>query len=143
MSDTMIQFTVEGDPVAQGRPRFTKNGHAYDPAKSRAYKELVALRAREAMAGRGPMPRGTAAYCIIEVRCRMPQRFTKRQREDARLERLLPTKKPDADNIAKAIMDGMAGIVYEDDAQVARVSCRKRYGEEPGVYVVAGKIGEG
>lgn len=41
-----IQFTVLGEPVAQGRPRATTiNGHVrmYDPAKSRNFKEYVRL----------------------------------------------------------------------------------------------------
>ena len=37
---------VLGDPVAQGRPRFSRQGgfvKAYDPAKSRDYKSYVRL----------------------------------------------------------------------------------------------------
>lgn len=46
----MIQFTVYGEPVAQGRPKFSTAGgfpRAYDPAKSRDYKDYVRLAASE------------------------------------------------------------------------------------------------
>ena len=43
----MIQFTVYGPPVAQGRPRAgkTKSGDVvmYDPGKSKDYKRYVSL----------------------------------------------------------------------------------------------------
>jgi len=50
-----ISFTVKGDPVAQGRPRFarikTKEGRefvtTYDPKKSKSWKETVKWQAIE------------------------------------------------------------------------------------------------
>ena len=44
----MIEFTVLGEPVAQGRPRAsTRNGHVrmYDPKKSKDFKNYVRLAA--------------------------------------------------------------------------------------------------
>ena len=41
---------ILGDPVAQGRPRFSRQGgfvKAYDPAKSRDYKQYFRLVASE------------------------------------------------------------------------------------------------
>ncbi|MBB1163667.1 RusA family crossover junction endodeoxyribonuclease [Lacticaseibacillus rhamnosus] len=37
----MIRLTIPGNPVPQGRPRFTRIGRAYDPTKSRNYKQYV------------------------------------------------------------------------------------------------------
>lgn len=39
------------------------------------------------------------------------------------------TKKPDIDNIAKAILDGLNGIAYTDDNQVSDLEVQKIYGE--------------
>jgi Holliday junction resolvase RusA-like endonuclease len=53
----MIRIEVPGDPVAQGRPRFARRGKfvsTYDPPKSRAYKQEVAIYARASMASRKP-----------------------------------------------------------------------------------------
>ncbi|MNP83694.1 Endodeoxyribonuclease RusA [compost metagenome] len=48
---------------------------------------------------------------------------------------LFPTKKPDMDNVIKAIYDGLNGVVWKDDVQVVDAFVRKRYGEVPGVHV--------
>lgn len=49
-----VRFNVLADPIPQARPRF--NGrHAYQPARSRAYREVVRQAAQSAMDGREPM----------------------------------------------------------------------------------------
>lgn len=45
------------------------------------------------------------------------------------------TSKPDADNIAKAILDSLNGIVYKDDSQVSALLVLKDYGEENKILV--------
>ena len=40
---------------------------------------------------------------------------------------ILPTKKPDADNIAKVICDALNGVAYGDDAQICKLCVSKRY----------------
>ena len=45
------------------------------------------------------------------------------------------TKKPDADNIAKIILDSLNGLVYKDDNQVAELLVLKQYGDENRIIV--------
>ena len=40
-----------------------------------------------------------------------------------------PTKKPDADNIAKVVCDALNGLAYKDDAQVIDLTVHKRFGD--------------
>ncbi len=48
----------------------------------------------------------------------------------------LHTKRPDLDNVLKAIKDGLNGIVWGDDSQVAVLrECRKGYSDTPRVVV--------
>ncbi|WP_175829702.1 RusA family crossover junction endodeoxyribonuclease [Burkholderia cepacia] len=47
------------------------------------------------------------------------------------------TKKPDSDNVVKALKDGMNGVVYVDDGQVVDLWVAKRYAVVPGVRVEA------
>lgn len=50
----MIQINIPGEPVPQGRPRFASRGKfvsTYDPPKSKAYKNEVAVAARDQYAG--------------------------------------------------------------------------------------------
>lgn len=42
--------------------------------------------------------------------------------------RFLPTVKPDIDKLARAVLDGCTGIIFEDDSQVVKLDVRKFYG---------------
>ena len=133
----MITFIIPGEPVAKGRPRATSiNGMArmYTPKKTVNYESLVALAAQQAMAGR-PLMDGPVELSF-EARFTIPKSWTKK-RLAAHIE--CPeyvTKKPDLDNLEKALGDGMNGVVFADDSQIAQNGlCRKIYGAEPGVTV--------
>lgn len=128
----MIRFTVPGVPVAKGRPRISTRGgfaRAYTPAKTVAYEGLVALAGQDAM-------NGVAPYCgplAVEARAvfPIPASWTKKRRAAA----LYHTSKPDGDNLAKAIGDGLNGVVWKDDSQVASWRIVKVYGETPGLHI--------
>lgn len=46
---------------------------------------------------------------------------------------MFPTVKPDADNIAKSILDSLNNIAFTDDSHVIELSVRKLYGTFPHV----------
>ena len=53
----------------------------------------------------------------------------------------LPQKKPDADNIAKVVLDALNGVAYEDDKQVVRVTISKVYSfEKEGLEIEIGVV---
>ncbi len=39
----------------------------------------------------------------------------------------LPSRKPDADNLAKLVLDGMNGVLIADDAQITTLIIKKRW----------------
>ena len=132
----MIAFTIPGEPQGKGRARVGKiGGHArmFTPAKTVAYEGLIAMAAQQAMAGASPMQ----GACTIEVECifAMPKSMSKRHRVEALAGRMRPTKKPDGDNVLKAVCDGINGVVWVDDVQAVDQRVIKRYGETPGVSV--------
>lgn len=134
----MIEFTVAGEPVAQGRPRFSTRGSfvkAYDPAKSKDYKAYVKLVAAAAMNERSLKPFDGAISVDIKAFVSVPKSKSKKFREAALICEIRPTKKPDCDNIAKILLDAMTGIVYEDDKQIVKLSVEKYYDEVPRVEV--------
>lgn len=45
------------------------------------------------------------------------------------------TTRPDIDKLARAILDALSGIIYEDDKQVIWLSAEKRYSENPGADI--------
>ncbi|ANC03982.1 endodeoxyribonuclease RusA [Pseudomonas putida] len=131
-----VQFVVPGDPVGKGRPRVsTIGGHArmFTPKKTASYEGLIAVVGDRAMAGRPPIE------CPVMVEMRIvlpvPASKTKKFKAQALAGEIFPAKKPDMDNVVKAIFDGLNGIVWRDDVQVVDAIVRKRYGETPGVHV--------
>ena len=48
--------------------------------------------------------------------------------------------RPDLDNLVKAVMDGLEGVVYDADSRVASLQARKFYGDEPGVEVYVSNV---
>jgi Holliday junction resolvase RusA-like endonuclease len=128
----MIAFTIPGQPVAKGRPKFARRGAhvvAYTPAKTASYENLVKLAATTAMCGAQP----TAAPVALSVtlNLQIPASWSKKRRDAAVAGAICATKKPDADNVLKGIKDGCNGIVWADDAQVVRIVLDKRYSETP------------
>ncbi len=133
---TNIAFTVPGEPQGKGRPRIGKIGqHArmFTPAKTVAYEGLVAMAAQQAMKGAAPL----SCPCALEVEAvfAIPASFSKSKRAAAMSGELRPTKKPDIDNVLKAVADGMNGVAWVDDVQAVDVRLLKRYGETPAVHV--------
>ena len=124
-----ITFKVEATPVGKGRPKFARRGNfvsTYTPTKTREYEDLIRDAAKQAMGTTEPLKTPVAAYIYITVP--IPQSYPKK-RFKACLEGLeRPCKKPDIDNIVKAYLDSMNGIVYDDDTQVVSLHSTKIYG---------------
>lgn len=64
-----------------------------------------------------------------------PKSISKKKRLELIEEVINYTKKPDIDNIAKIILDGLNGVAYKDDNQVAELRVYKRYGYENKIVV--------
>ena len=132
-----VEFFVPGQPVGKGRPRATvRAGRArlYTPAKTEKYEARVALFAQQAMAGR-PVMAGPVALSVTAL-FPIPTSWPKKRQAAARAGTEQHTKRPDADNCAKAVLDGLNGVVWKDDSQVVTLSIEKRYAEVPRVEVL-------
>lgn len=103
----MIRFTIPGVAVPKGRPRYTSSGHAYTPHRTKAYAEEVQWIARRTVASQPPFT-GPVAVRIVEYRKGKPE------------------ARPDADNVAKNLLDALNKLVYEDDSQVVSLLVEKR-----------------
>ncbi|EJW19033.1 RusA family crossover junction endodeoxyribonuclease [Paenibacillus alvei] len=135
----MIEFTIYGDPVAQGRPKFSTAGgfpRAYDPKKSRDFKDYVKLAASE----HAPDELITEPLRLeVTFYRQMPKSFSKKKAVEAEEGRLLPVTKPDIDNYLKAVKDALNGVIWRDDSCVTDVSMKKRYSSKPRIEISINK----
>jgi Holliday junction resolvase RusA-like endonuclease len=125
----LMTYMVEGNPIGKGRPKFARRGNfvsTYTPTKTRDYETVIKEAAKKAMGSNELLetPVTVAIYITVPI----PQSYSKK-RSKACLEGLeRPCKKPDIDNILKAYLDAMNGIVYDDDTQVVSLHSTKVYG---------------
>ena len=71
----------------------------------------------------------------VDIICSVPASWSQKKRAAALQGQIRPAKKPDSDNVIKAVCDGMNGVVWKDDVQAVDVRVTKRYGAIPGVHV--------
>ena len=125
-----IMFTVYGEPVAKGRPRFSTRGKfpvAYTPEKTKAYEFEVGMMALAAMGGTKPLEGALEAFIYITYA--VPESYSKKRLEACLNGLEKHTKKPDLDNVIKSVIDGMDKIVFDNDSQITSIHATKVYGE--------------
>lgn len=121
----MIYIEIPGEPIGQGRPRATvgKDGkpRVYSPKTSSEWRARAAFF----------MKQGIKEPFLGPVRLEIVAHFTlPKSRHRKRFPLVAPTpctKKPDFDNIAKAVCDAGNGILFGDDAQVCDCRILKYY----------------
>lgn len=131
-----VVFAIPGQPVAKGRPKFARQGsfvRTYTPEKTATYENLVKLFATQAMSGRPPIEGPVELW--LDINLQIPTSWSKKRQREAAAGLVAATKKPDADNVLKAVKDGMNGIVWFDDAQAVEYRVSKRYSTSPCVQV--------
>lgn len=134
--DKKIVFDIKGEPQGKGRPRFTKK-HTYTPDKTRDYESIVGLNYQNAARG---YKFTSPVRVTIFARFGVPKSKSKKVATDMLKGHILPTKKPDIDNIAKIILDGLNHIAWDDDKQIVELIVGKRYGENPSVVVAIEEV---
>ena len=124
-----VQFTIPGDPVAKGRPKFTRTGFAYTPQKTARYENLVRL----AYAGEYPdrNPSESAVSISIVSTFPVPASWPKKKKLLAIMEKIFKKSRPDLDNLIKSVCDGLNEVAWKDDAQIFELYACKKYGEVP------------
>ena len=134
-----IKFTVPGQPVPQGRPRFTTKPfmRTYDPPQSAKYKRKVKKFA-DKIAPDEPL-KGELFVEVLIFKETLKS-FSKVKKKAAEAKTLRPITKPDADNYAKGILDAVKGVLCEDDGQVVDLVTRKFYSEIPRAEITVKEI---
>lgn len=125
----MMRFIVPGQPVGKARARTVLNRgkvHSFTPAKTANFENLVRLEFTEKYPGHVPVegPISMTIRAYFE-----PPKYMKFKTVPA--EQTPHAKRPDADNVYKAVADGLNGIAYRDDSQIATATIEKRYSLTP------------
>lgn len=133
-----VHLTIPGEPKGKQRPRFnSRSNTVYTPEETFDYENYIKAAYRRYY--------GTAIAFKDELVCvsikaymSIPNNMPKYKRELINQGRLIPSRKPDIDNIVKIILDGLNKVAYTDDKQVAVLMASKHYikdGEQPRVEI--------
>ena len=125
----MIMLVIYGDPVPQGRPRFSRNGHTYSPQRSADYRQWVRLNMVNHVRKYMQKPLEKAVLLDITFYLGIPTSWSKKKRMEAAQGQIRPTGKRsgDLDNLVKMIQDAGNGILWADDSIITDLKTRKRY----------------
>ena len=123
------EFSIDILPVPKARPRFTRNGGCYTPTNTAVYEQILYAEAKKA--GVQPAPKGTPVYVEVEFHIPYPVSMSRKHRAFAQ-----PAVRPDVDNLAKAVLDGLNGVAWHDDKQIIQLRARKRYADAAQVNVI-------
>ena len=133
-----MQIIIEGRAVPQGRPRAVRMGagvRMYDPPKSKAYKQMVAAKVRSYMKINGIQTITEPIAVHLNFYFTPPKSYSKKKLKLVEEGKLHYTKLPDADNLAKSVLDSCNKILFKDDSQIVELNIKKQYGKEDCVEV--------
>jgi len=124
------ELTIKIEPVPKARARVV-NGHAFTPERTRVYEQAVAIawRAKHKTLHQGR----------LKVSLTFAMKIPKSMKKDDVLKavngEIVPLKRPDIDNLIKAVLDALNGVAWVDDKQITKICAEKIYGIEPYVHI--------
>ncbi len=123
-----LNIEISARPVAQARPRFYIRWKgfrsfvgAYEPQKSKSFKDMIAWTAKLEATKVG-LNKPYTGPIVLELLFMMGRNRDRTQRYH--------TKRPDLDNLVKSVKDALNGIIWKDDSQVVKLKAEKKFGPE-------------
>lgn len=133
---TSVTFQIPGKPFAKQRPRFSrKSGRSYTPSQTVSFERQVGQIALEHF----PQPIDGPVRVVVRATF-VPAKSWSKKKTAEHLNRP-HTQKPDADNVIKAILDGLNRIAFADDSQVAEQTIVKFWGPHARTVVTVEAMG--
>lgn len=129
-----LVMTIEPKPKERPRAAII-GGHAriFTPKTTEAYeKEIRAAWIR----ANGDKPEEGPLRARIYFGLPIPKSETKANKLAMVLRKVFPVKRPDLDNLDKAVLDALNGVAYKDDCQIVTMLSKKNYAEAPYVKVI-------
>ena len=132
----LINMTVPGEPKPwQVWVRRSAPTPGY--LEFKAYQATIQAKCLEAW-GTKPLIETAVAIHLVFIRS-YPKNLPKKEASRERRLREALVRKPDLDNMVKAAIDGVKGIIIKDDTVVVRLSAEKRFGPEPMTMITVDK----
>lgn len=135
-------INVLGEPMGKQRPRATSFGghtHIYTPSKTLSYEARFAHEFKEKYPEAKPLTGPIRVEVVAFFGLKKADYNSKGEPNKHGMAKLndeeAPTKKPDADNILKSVLDGLNGIAFVDDSQAVSIAVTKVYALTPSVAV--------
>ncbi len=154
MPEPFVVVILPGAPRGKGRPRFSTFGgfvRTFTDKKTRSYEDNLKAAGIEAMAGRQHLDE--AISVVIRAYMPVPESWSRKKREAALANDIMPTTKPDIDNIIKLI-DGLnhhpprfkgdkekRPIIWRDDSQIVAKQAIKLYSDNPRLEIAVFRWG--
>lgn len=147
MTRETVTFMVPGEPAGKGRPRFairkSRDGGSFvsvrTPDKTVVYENLIKIEYQR-QTGRHRFPDDAMLEMEIEAFFGIPKGASKKRKAAMLTGDVRPTKKPDADNVLKAVADALNEVAYRDDTQLVDCIVHKYYDTEPRVIVTITQV---
>lgn len=133
----MAKIIIPGNPVAKGRPRFTKRGFAYTPAKTKSAEETIAWAWKN---------QSKEYFDDVPIKVNIdfykspPKSTSKKRLALMENKEIRPTTRPDIDNYIKLVLDSLNGIAFKDDNQICELVSRKFYSKNPRIEIEMSEI---
>lgn len=130
----VYEFEMIGEPVGKARPRMnTRTGRAYTPINTKLYEYSL----RQWFIREYPyfVPIESKVKVTIIAYFGIPKSTSKKKAAEMIVGNISPTKKPDADNIIKIVLDAMNNFAFKDDTQVTKLEIEKKYDNTPRIYI--------
>lgn len=133
-------FTVHGVPKGKGRPRFARMGNfvkTYTDQKTQIAEGDIKL----AYLNTKDRPQEPISNQIsLSVSFFMPIPASLSAKKQSALNGSYHSKKPDIDNLLKAVLDALNGVAFRDDSLICSVVCFKVYNTVPKTVVTITEV---
>lgn len=138
----IIEYSVIGTPKPQSRPKFFRNraGYmgTYSP-KTDWFNIVYTETLKKKQEILGDIKLSGAIEIVLEFIMPIPTSISKKKQEQLKFK--YHTKKPDIDNLIKAVLDAINYTnLWEDDRCIAKIVSSKIYGEEPQCRIVIREV---
>lgn len=132
-----LTLTIPIMPTPKARPRaqiFSGRVHIFTPKTTADYERKIASYYQQS--SKAFKFDKDQAICVSIVFGMPIPKSTPKSRKQAMAQGIIRhTKRPDIDNLAKAVLDALNGVAWDDDSQIVKLTASKEYSVEPYVYL--------